>query len=143
MNLTDQEREELFADFLVRMTEMDKEDKKVTIARNNSALKGMSRYFNKVKKEGCEGKDPWMMEHDPGDPRRFFNYYGIYEAYCNMRKVVPLLVNIKKHANEKTGYYHSHNHRRIAELDPEEDLEEATRCGKFMIDAMIKYLREE
>ena len=44
MALTDQEKEELFADFMLKFAMMDKEEKKLNTARNIHLMKDLSRY---------------------------------------------------------------------------------------------------
>ena len=103
----------------------------------------ITKYWEAVKNEGMhsEGEKAWMMTKDP-DGWRYLNYWGIYDAYLKLRNAIPYIVNLKKYAASGEGYEHYGNKRRISELNPDTDYEEATKVGKILIDAMVKYLKE-
>ena len=132
MNLTEEEKEELFTEFAIKFAEMDKEDKRLTVAKNNHALAGMSKEYYKV----------WRS----GSPKLSYRYLGVYSAYLKLRAAVPFMICAKKYAKALE----------IEGADPRpfrysaetyglenEDIEEATKAGKILLDAMYKYLIEE
>ena len=78
MSLTDQEKEELFADFMLKFAMMDKEEKKLNTARNIHLMKDMSRYYNEqiyLSEDGkhYSGYQPWTEDPNTG----LFKFYGI------------------------------------------------------------------
>ncbi len=123
--MTEQEKEELFLDFAVKFAEMDKADKRLKTAENNSALKKMSAYYAKVANELKRNEKAY-------DERGFFKFYGIYNAYLELRHATIYIVNAKKHQMKDIG-----------KLDRLEDIDEAEKVGKILIDAMINYFLED
>ena len=124
--MTELEKDELFAEFLVRMAELDKDDKKLSSAKNRKALTGVSEYYNKV----CNYHQDWMR-----DDLGLFKFFGIYHAYEQIRRAIPMLVNAKLRGDVR------HEQKPTKPLE-EWDRDEATKAGKYLIDAMIAYLRE-
>ena len=126
--MNDIEKEELFSDFMVRMAEMDKSEKTLRVASNNRALKGMTRYYNERKEAERRNGKLW---YDGTDGKWGFKYYGMYQAYLELRHAVVFLVNAKHNKRNKIGC-----------LIPEMDTKEAEKIGKILIDAMFDYLLE-
>lgn len=149
--MTDREKDELFTDFMLRMSTMDKEDKRLAVSRNNSAMKKVTAYYEESfgRKWSVARQRPsedvlWMYGKDP-DGRLYFKADGFYQAYCALRKAIPLIVGTKRHLEQEftswvdapakipTNYV----------LDPEKDVDEAEKIGKMLIDTMVQYLRSE
>lgn len=146
--MNNQEKEELFADFMLRMSEMDHADKRLAVSKNNSAMKKVTAYYQEnfgqrwsVARNKPHESVMWMYSKDP-DGRLYFNADGFYQAYCALRKAIPFIVGTKRHLELKwddlpckipTNYV----------LDPEKDQDEAEKIGKLLIDAMVSYLKSD
>lgn len=132
MNMTEEEKEELFTEFAVKFAEMDKQDKRLAITKNNHILTGMSKEYCKV----------WRS----GSSKLSCRYLGVYSAYLKLRAAVPFMVYAKKYAKAlETEGADIRPFRYSAETYglENEDIEEATKAGKILLDAMYKYLTEE
>ena len=149
LTLSDEDKEELFAEFVYRYAEMDKEDKRETAIRNNMAMKNLTTYWNDVSYRSCGHH--YKYEDIPDEKKylyRIFDgrpYYaadGLYDAYLAIRKVVPYAVGAKKslRGEKIAGSYP--RYKRTYVLDPEKDTDEATEIGKRLLDVLINYLRE-
>lgn len=147
MKLTDQEKEELFAEFALRYAEMDKEDKREVAARNTSAMKNLTKYWNEVSYRSCS----CVYKDIPDDKKYMYRFYdgrpymaadGLYDAYLAIRKVIPYAVGCKRslEGNPIAGSYPGY--KRTYVLDPEKDTDEATEIGKRLIDTLLNYLKE-
>ena len=130
--LTGFQKEELFDEFMLKMSEMEQKDKRLAVVKNNHALTGMSREYYKV----------WRT----GTPNLAWRYLGVYSAYQKLRAAVPFMVYAKKYAKalEIEGV-DVRRFRYAAEMVglENEDIEEATKAGKILLDAMKKYLTDE
>jgi hypothetical protein len=128
MELTEQQKEELFLDFAVKFAEMDKEDKNFRTANNNAALKHMSKYY---------AQEVQKLKKDPRayDMKGFFRFYGVYNAYLELRHATIYLVNAKKSHDMKPQHMNM--------LDRDKDVEEAEKAGTMLIDAMMHYLLDD
>lgn len=136
--LSDEEKEELFSDFMVRMAELDKEDKKVSSALNRSAMKDISSYWALTIGTERNKSNEWLYRRDEtgwwyrsGD--------GLYNAYLALRKAVPFIVGAKR-SLDSNDYIHSGYGKNYV-MDPDKDREEAYKIGKLLIDSMIRYLK--
>lgn len=138
--MTEQEKDELFADFMVQIAKIVKDEERLATAKNNSAMTGLTNYFNTVVGRYSGGRtenNEWLYRRDETG-RWYFVADGIYDAYCTLRKAVPYIVGAKKSLNgEKERPY-----KKQYVLDPEKDREEATKIGKMLINTMIEYLKE-
>lgn len=143
--LTDVEKDELFDEFMVKLAQTSKEDRKLSVVKNNHALKGVARYYH-------DHFDPnnTKLKHDPelffknelGED--VYRYFGFYLAYSKLRAAVPTLVMVKKHMNKE---YNRFETRRKPEFGDnpyleDEDIEEATKIGSLLLDTFFKYLKE-
>lgn len=140
--MTEQEKDELFADFMLRMAEMDKEDKRLSAAKNNSAMKDLTGYYNKTFGRGQGGrteKTEWLYRKYDG--WWYFAADGLYDAYCALRKAVPYIVGAKRGLNEERPVSRLEGYRKQYVLDPEKDREEANKIGRMLIDVMAGYLK--
>ena len=141
MDLTPQEKEELFNEFVLKIAEMEREDKRLAVAKNNHCLAGVSRYYH----ENFDHTNP-RAEHQ----KEARHYYFIYNCYKKLRAAVPALVMSKKYSNPVTdvNYYLVKNlvkKQGQGGSDPvlmEEDIQEANKVGKILLDAMWKYLTD-
>lgn len=144
MNLTDMEKEELFTEFAIRYSEMDKEDKREAVARNNSVMKDLTKYWEENthrKTPITDDKDTsWMMREFDG--RWYFAADGLYNAYLAIRKVVPYAVGAKRSLEGKKIAGSYPGYKRTYVLNPETDQEEATEIGKRLIDVLLSYVKE-
>lgn len=143
--MTEQEKDELFADFMVRMAEMDKDDKRLAVAKNNSAMKELTEYYAEIvdRHSGRKtDKNAWLYRQDETG-WWYFAADGLYDAYSAIRKVVPYAVGVKRALNNERPRFKNEGYRKQYVLDPEKDREEATKIGKMLIDAMVRYLKEE
>lgn len=143
--MTEQEKDELFADFMVRMAEMDKDEKRLATAKNNSAMKELTNYFNTIIGRRSGGKtksNEWLYRRDETG-WRYFAADGIYDAYCALRKAVPFIVGAKRSLNGEKERPYMSGYKKQYVLDPEKDREEATKIGRMLIDTMIEYLKGE
>ena len=100
-----------------------KKQKKLRTAENNSALRKMSLYYDQTIRELKRNGKAYDMQG-------FFKYYGIYNAYLELRHATVYIVNAKKKGK----------HENSSRLDRNEDVDEAEKVGKILIDAMMKYL---
>ena len=140
--LNEEMKEELFSEFALRLAEMDKEDKKLASAQNthvmckltkiNEELFGWKRSENRV---GTPGIDDQYL------------YYGSYDAYLEVRKLVPIVIGIKRRAdilreNPKARVYKSFAYKKKYVLN-ESDQEEATKLGRILLETIKRYLEEE
>lgn len=134
MDLTEQEKEELFDDFRLRMAELDKEEKRLGAAKNIHALKGMSRYYRDTfDHTNCNSratKEQW-------------DFYNCHRVYSKLRAVIPSMVMAKKYKGKNVYQLRLSGLRFEEAVLEDEDMEEATKAGKILIDAVIKYLTEE
>ena len=72
-----------------------KKQKKLRTAENNSALRKMSLYYDQTIRELKRNGKAYDMQG-------FFKYYGIYNAYLELRHATVYIVNAKKKENMKT-----------------------------------------
>lgn len=147
--MTEQEKEELFTEFALRYAEMDKEDKRESSARNTSAMKELTKYWEKVSYINCGGR--YRLDDIPKEKQymyRIFDgrpYYaadGLYDAYIAIRKVVPFAVGAKRSLEGKPIAGSYPGYKRTYVLNPEKDTDEATDIGKRLIDTLLNYLKE-
>ena len=47
LRLSEEDKEELFTEFMIRYSEMDKEDKRMAAAQNTSAMKNLTKYWER------------------------------------------------------------------------------------------------
>lgn len=138
MNLTPQEKEELFNEFVIKMAEMDRKDKQLSVAKNNHCLAGVSRYYH----ENFDHTNPWATHRE-----EVRHYFFVYNCYKKLRAAVPALVMSKKYCNPVTDVnYYSVKKQGQGSSDPvlmEEDIQEANKVGKILLDAMWKYLTDK
>jgi len=142
--ISEQEKEELFADFMLRMAEMDKDDKRLSTAKNNSAMKDLTDYFNIITGRYSGGRtenNAWLYRKFEG--RWYFAADGLYDSYCALRKAVPYIVGVKRALDGDRPSTKLEGYRRQYVLDPEKDREEAAKLGKMLIDTMVRYLKGE
>lgn len=132
MELTQQEKDELFEEFAVHYAELERSEKRLVVAKNRHVLNNMSNEYYRV----------WRSGHPPLS----YKYKGIYSAYLKLRAAVPFMVAAKKYARAETiegadarRYRYS---AETVELE-DEDIEEATKAGKILLDALHNYLMEE
>lgn len=146
LRLSEEDKEELFTEFCIRYSEMDKEDKRTAAAQNTSAMKNLTKYWESRTHRVSLAKDiPEDQEYlyREFDGRKYFAADGIYNAYLAIRKVVPYAVGCKRSLQ---GYQIAGSHsgyKRTYVLDPEKDTDEATEIGKRLIDVLLDYLKEE
>lgn len=147
--MTDQEKEELFTEFAVRYAAMDKEDKRESSARNTSAMKELTKYWEKVSYRNCGSR--YRLDDIPKEKQymyRIFDgrpYYaadGLYSAYLAIRKVVPFAVGAKRSLEGKKIAGSYPGYKKTYVLNPEKDVDEATDIGKRLIDTLLNYLKE-
>ena len=135
--MTPQEKEELFNEFVLKMAEMEREDKRLAVAKNNHCLAGVSRYYH----ENFDHTNPRAKHWE--EVKR---YYFVYNCYKKLRAAVPALVMSKKYRNPVTNAnYNLGKKRGQCSSDPvlmEEDIQEADKAGKILLDAMWKYLTD-
>lgn len=142
--MTNEEKEELFADFMVRMAEMDKDDKRLSAAKNNSAMRELTEYYNEIvdRYSGkVTEKNKWLYRKFDG--RWYFAADGMYDSYCALRRAVPYIIGAKRALNGERPRNKNEGYRKQYVMDPEKDREEATKLGKMLIDTMIEYLKGE
>ena len=146
--MTDLEKEELFTEFALRYAEMDKEDKRESTNRNKSAMKDLSRYWEKVTYRNI---DAYRYQDIPEekrylyrifDKRPYFAADGLYNAYLMIRKVVPYAVGAKRSLQgyKIAGSYPGYKLTYV--MDPEKDRDEAFEIGRRLIDTLLEYLKE-
>lgn len=145
IRLSEADKEELFTEFVMRYAEMDKEDKRESTARNVSAMKNLTPYWQeKTCLPNRYGKIPKEQEYlwREFDGRKYFAADGVYNAYMAIRKVVPYAVGAKRslQGHKIAGSYPGY--KRTYVLDPEKDRDEATEIGKRLIDVLLEYLKE-
>lgn len=124
--ITEREKEELFTDFALRLAQEDKEDKKLSVRMNNSAMKKVSRYYDAIE-IGTEKQDR----------------YGIYDCYQAIRKVIPLAVGLKHRMNGdfvNDPRYNRWSYCKSYVLEPGKDDDEAEEIGKLLLDALKTYV---
>lgn len=147
MSLTEQEKEELFSEFTVRMAEMDKDEKKLRVAQNNHVMKGVTRYYrNHFDWTNVEVRKDDRVAFDDELGERKMRYYGTYTMYLKLRKVIPNMVMAKKHRNESLPGYLERKNNTDYRDDPllhDEDEAEATKCAEYLFEAMLKYLESD
>lgn len=149
IRLSEEDKDELFAEFALRYAQMDKEDKRESAARNTSAMKNLTKYWEKVSYRSCGSH--YTYEDIPDDKKYMYRLYdgrpymaadGLYNAYLAIRKVVPYAVGAKR-SLEGTPIAGSYpGYKRTYVLDPEKDTDEATKIGKRLLDVLIDYLKE-
>lgn len=137
MELTNQEKEELFNEFVLKMAELEKEDKRIGVAKNNHCMAGVSRYFH----DNFDASNPKATyQHDVR------HYYFVYNCYKKLRAAIPAIVMAKKYSNPVTEVnYYLKKKEGQGGTNPvlmEEDIPEADKVGKILLDAMWKYLTE-
>ena len=147
--LSDEDKEELFTEFVLRYSEMDKEDKHEVAARNTSAMKNLTKYWNEV---SYRSSGHWYTYKDIPDSKKYmYRIYdgrpymaadGLYDAYLAIRKVIPYVVGCKRSLEGKTIAGSYPGYKRTYVLDPEKDTDEATEIGKRLIDTLLNYLKE-
>jgi hypothetical protein len=145
MGLTDQEKEELFTEFALRYSEMDKEDKREATARNNSCMKDLTKYWEERTHRTSSitnYEEDNLLLCRKFDGRWYFAAEGLYNAYLAIRKVVPLAVGAKYSLEGKKIAGSCPGYKRTYVLDPEKDRDEATEIGKRLIDTLLDYLKE-
>lgn len=147
--MTEQEKEELFTEFALRYAEMDKEDKRESSARNTSAMKNLTKYWDKASYRSCGYT--YRYEDIPDDKKYMYRFYdgrpymaadGLYDAYLAIRKVVPFAVGAKRSLEGKPIAGSYPGYKRTYVLNPEKDTDEATEIGKRLIDTLLNYLKE-
>lgn len=147
--MTEQEKEELFTEFAMRYAAMDKEDKREVTARNNSAMKELTKYWEDISYRSVGSF--YTMRDIPKekrflyrkfDGRPYFAADGLYNAYLAIRKVVPYAVGCKRSLEGKPIAGSYPGYKRTYVLDPEKDLYEATEIGRRLIDTLLDYLKE-
>lgn len=143
--LSEEDKEELFTEFVARYAELDKEDKRGSTTRNTMAMKKLTLYWQeKTRHVGLLEKVPKDLEYlyREFDGRKYFAADGIYDAYMAIRKVVPYAVGAKRSLQGQPIAGSYPGYRKTYVLDPEKDLEEATDIGKRLIDVLLGYLKE-
>ena len=149
IRLSEEDKDELFAEFALRYAQMDKEDKRESASRNTSAMKNLTKYWNEVSYRSCGSC--YTYKDIPDDKKYMYRLYdgrpymaadGLYNAYLAIRKVVPYAVGAKRSlegmpiAGSYPGY------KRTYVLDPEKDTDEATEIGRRLINTLLDYLKE-
>lgn len=140
--LSEEMKEELFSEFALRLATMEKEDKKLTSAQNTHVMCKLT----KVNEELFGYRDPKNRVGTAGIDDQYL-YFGSYDAYLEVRKLVPIVIGIKRRADilrkdsraradKKFGY------RRKYVLQ-EGDQEEATKLGRILLETIKRYLEEE
>lgn len=140
--MTEQEKDELFAEFMVRMAEMNKEEKRLSATKNNKAMIDLTEYFNqKIGRYsgGWTEDNKWLYRKEEG--WWYFAADGIYDAYLALRRAVPYIVGTKRALDGERPKNRNEGYRKQYVLDPEKDREEANKIGMILIDAMIGYLK--
>lgn len=143
MNLSEQEKEELFADFAVRMAEMDKADKRISVTKNNAAMTDLTTYYNENIGRYAGGKtkeNEWLYRQDESG-WWYFSADGLYSAYLTLRKAIPYIIGAKRALNGEHIPRGQYNRDYV--LDKEKDKEMVNEIGKRLIDTMLGYLKEE
>lgn len=149
IRLSDEDKEELFTEFALRYAEMDKADKREVAARNTSAMKNLTKYWEKASYRSCGY--PYTYKDIPEDKRYMYRIYdgrpyfaadGLYDAYLAIRKVIPYAVGCKRSLEGKPIAGSYPGYKKTYVLDPEKDTDEATEIGKRLLNTLIDYLRE-
>lgn len=143
MNLTDQEKDELFTDFMVRMTQMDSADKRIAVAQNNSAMKGLQKYYVDITDRYAGGKtdkNAWLYRQFDG--WWFWAADGLYDAYLALRKAIPFIVGVKRALDGTRPTSKNQGYKKRYVLDPQNDRAEVEKIGKALMDVMFNYLKE-
>ena len=132
--MTEQEKEELFAEFALKLALEEKEDKSLYNRKNLSALTGVSDYC--AKKFRPVVFDLERKHH--GD------CWGWYDSVLLIRKVIPYAVGVKRRLHHcfETSSENDLGRKKYT-LNPEVDREEAYRCGKLLLDALLEYWKED
>lgn len=135
MELTEAQKDELFADFQLRLAELDKSDKRLAVAKNNHAMKGVTNLYHEMCHSG-----------DTADDYLAYKYPGLYYAYLKLRSAIPNIVMLKKVAKVNDGSIPGARLPYRVNQNPvleDEDMDEATKVGKILLDAVIGYLEEK
>lgn len=140
--LSEEMKEELFSEFAIRLAAMDKEDKKLTSAQNTHVMCKLT----KVNEELFGYRDPKNRVGTAGIDDQYL-YFGSYDAYLEVRKLVPILIGIKRRAdilrkNPKAQVYKSLAYKKKYVLQ-ESDQEEANKLGRILLETIKRYLEEE
>lgn len=140
-NLSEEMKEELFSEFSLRLAEMDKEDKKLTSAQNTHVMCKLT----KIQGELFGWKNPENRIGTPGIDDQYL-YYGSYDAYLEIRKLIPIVVGIKRRADTlrkdpKAKVFKSFAYKKKYVLQ-ESDQEEATKLGRILLETIKRYLEE-
>ena len=139
--LSEEMKEELFSEFALRLAAMDKEDKKLTSAQNTHVMCKLT----KVNEELFGYRDPKNRVGTPGIDDQYL-YYGSYDAYLEVRKLIPIVIGIKRRAdilreNPKAQVDKSLAYKKKYVLQ-ENDQEEATKLGRILLETIKRYLEE-
>ena len=126
MKISDQEKEDLFDEFILRMAKMSKEEKSIRGCKNKSAMKHLLKIWNKEERR--------LLASDEMPSR-----YGIYRGYISLRQTIPLIVSLKKY--NLGGADTRKTCPQTGTLDPDDewDVKEADKAGTYLIRAMIDY----
>ena len=145
LRLSEEDKEELFTEFVARYAELDKEEKRKAATLNTATMKDVTKYWEARTRRVDLYKDipeEQRYLYRECDGRPYYAADGIYDAYLAIRKAIPYAVGCKRSlegfqiAGSHPGY------RRTYVLDPEKDKDEATEIGKRLIDALLGYLKE-
>jgi hypothetical protein len=139
--MTEQEKDELFGEFVVRMAEIDQQDKRLSVARNNHVLRGMTAYYKDCFAYGNPKRKVEIWEYDK-DGIQHYKFFGLYQTYLKLRACVPFLVQMKKLKGKCRDHYTSKYSSSTIILE-DSDYEEATKVGKMLLDFMVKYIEED
>ena len=132
--MTEQEKEELFAEFALRMAMEEKEDKSLCNRKNLSTLTNVSSYVqNTVRLELNELEKKYRSD-----------CWGWYDTIGLIRKVIPYAVGVKRRLHHcfETSSENDYGRKKYT-LNPDVDREEAYQCGKLLIDALLTYWKQE
>lgn len=135
MELTELQKDELFADFQLRLAEQDKADKRLGVAKNNHAMKGVTKVYYDMCRSG-----------NSADDYLAYKYPGLYYTYIKLRSAIPNIVLLKKVKKMNNGQLpgvrvpYRVNQNPVLE---EEDMDEATKVGKILLETVIRYLEQK
>lgn len=139
--MTEQEKDELFSEFVVRMAEMDAKDKRLVVAKNNRIMRGITAYYNECFGYNNPNRKVELWEYDENGIEHY-KFLGLYQTYLKLRACVPWLVQMKKARGKGNEEYVARHELQTVPLE-EEDYEEATKVGKMLLDFMVKYIEED
>lgn len=146
IDLTQQQKDELFDEFLIKLEDANKEER-VRRAKNAKAMRGVTAYYNDnfggdlIKPCTHQNELFWVDK----DGNQTYKYYGLYSAYLKLRETIPNIVMIKKHKGKVRHYYDIHKREEYSRNPTleESDAEEATKVGKLLLDTLWNYLTDD